>query len=53
MTKFATNECFDEFFVLMKDNITKQTTNMRDASAPKLRLVAETFPVHSFVVLFS
>ena len=47
-----THECFDEFFVLVKDNITKQTTMMRDASAPKLKLATETFRVHPFVVLF-
>ena len=41
-----TYECFDDLFVLKKDNVTKQTTNMRDASAPKLKLAAEIFHVH-------
>ena len=48
-----TPECFDELLVLVKGNITKEATNMRDASAPKLKFAAEPFHVHSFVVLFS
>ena len=48
-----TPECFDELFVLVKDNITKQITNMRDASTLKLKLAAKIFHVHSFVALFS
>ena len=43
-------ECFDNLFVLAKDNITKQTTNMKDASVLKLKFDAETFHIHSFVV---
>ena len=46
-------ECFDKLFVLAKDNITKQSVIMRDASALKLKLAVETFHVHLFVVLFS
>ena len=46
-------ECFDELFVLAKDNITKLSAIMRDASALKLKLAVETFHVHLFVVLFS
>ena len=46
-----TSECFGKLFVLAKDNITKQTTNMRNASAQKLKL-GETFHVHSLLVLF-
>ena len=45
-------ECFDGLFVPLKDRITKQTTNMGDSSAPKLKFAAEIFHVHSFVVLF-
>ena len=37
----------------MKDDITKSTKNMRDASASKRKLAAEPFHVHSFVVLCS
>ena len=48
-----TPECLDELFVLVKDNITKQITNMRDASTLKLKLAAKIFHVHSFVALFS
>ena len=36
-----TPECFDKLFVLVKDNITKQITNMRDASTLKLKLAAK------------
>ena len=43
-------ECFDNLFVLAKDNITKQTANMKDASVLKLKFDAETFHIHSFVV---
>ena len=42
-------ECFDKLFVFVKDDITKSTTNMRDARSPNLKLAAETFHVHSFV----
>ena len=44
--------CTCEQFV-EKGNITKQTQNMRDARASKLKLAAKPFHVHSFVVLFS
>ena len=47
-----TPEYFDKLFELAKENIAKQTINMRYASTPKLTLAAETFHVHSFVVLF-
>ena len=46
-----TPECFDKLFVLGMSGIAKETTNMRDVSAPKLNLVA--FLVHSFVVSLS
>ena len=36
-----TPECFDKLFILVKDNITKQITNMRDASTLKLKLAAK------------
>ena len=42
---------FDKLFVLVKENIAKQTINMRYASTPNLMLAAETFHIHSFVVL--
>ena len=48
-----TPECFDELFVLVKEDIAKQTVNMRDASTPKLKLAAKSFHVYLFVVLFS
>ena len=47
------SECFDKLLVLLKDNMTKYITNMRDPSTPKLKLAAKTFNVNSFVVLFS
>ena len=43
-------ECFDNLFVLAKDIITKQTTNMKDASVLKPKFDAETFHIHSFIV---
>ena len=48
-----TPECFNELFVLVRDNITLKITNMKDASTPKRNLAAKIFHVHSFVVLFS
>ena len=39
--------------LVVKDDITEQTKNMRDVSASKLKLAAEPFHVHSFVDLFS
>ena len=48
-----TPEYFDELFVLMKDGMTKEITNMRDASPPKLNLAGKIFQVHSCVDLFS
>ena len=49
-----TPEYFDEVFVLAKEDITKQYTAIfRDASMPKLKLVAETFHIHPFLLLFS
>ena len=48
-----TTECFDELFVLVKNDITQEITNMRDASTPKGKLAAKIFHVHLFVVLFS
>ena len=45
-----TPECFDKLFVLVRD-ITKKSTNMRDAITPKLKLDAKIFHVHSFIVL--
>ena len=41
------HKCFDKLFVHLKDDIAKWTTNMRDASTPKLKFAAETFHVHS------
>ena len=35
-----TPECFDELFVLAKDDITTLTAIVRDVSAPKLKLAA-------------
>ena len=37
----------------MKDDVAKKPTNIRYARAPILKLGAETFHVHSVVVLFS
>ena len=48
-----TPECFNELFVLVKEDIAKQIINMRDARTPKLELAAKTFDVHLFLVLFS
>ena len=48
-----TPECFDKLFVFVNDDITKQITNMRDASTPKLNLATEIFHVDSFVVFSS
>ena len=47
-----TPECFDKLLVRVKDVITKYIANMRDASTPKLKLAANIFHVHLFVVLF-
>ena len=46
-----TLEGFDKLLVLVKDDITKEITNMSDASSQKLKLAAKLFHVHSFVVL--
>ena len=35
-----TPKCFDELFVLAKDDITTLTAIVRDVSAPKLKLAA-------------
>ena len=48
-----TPECFNELFVLVKEDIAKQIINMKDARTPKLELAAKTFDVHLFLVLFS
>ena len=48
-----TPEYFDKLFLLAKNHITKQTTNMTEASASKLKLATETCHVHSFLVLSS
>ena len=47
-----TPECFDGLFVLMRGSIIKQIANIGDASSPKLRLAANMFHIHSFVILF-
>ena len=49
----VTPKCFDELFALVKTDIIKQITNMRDTSTPKLKFAAKIFLVHSFVVVFS
>ena len=48
-----TLECFNNLFVLVNKDITKQITSMRDATTPKLNLATKIFHVDSFVVLFS
>ena len=50
---FFDRHCFDELLVLVNDHITKQITNMRDASTPKLNLDTKIFHADLFVVLFS
>ena len=48
-----TPEGFDKLFELVKYDITKQVTNMSDASTSKLKLSAKIFHVYSFVLLLS
>ena len=42
-------ECFDELFVLVKNDITKYITNMRDASTSKLRFTTKIFHGHAAI----
>ena len=49
-----TPDCFDELFVLVKEDIAEQTISMKDASAKKLKFATKTFHVHficSFIFL--
>ena len=47
-----TSECFDELFVIGRDNNIKEITNIRAGSSSKLRLAEKMFHDYSFGVLF-
>ena len=47
-----TSECFDELFVIGRDNNIKEITNIRDGSSSKLKLDEKMFHDYSFGVLF-
>ena len=47
-----TSECFDELFVIGRDNNIKEITNIRDGSSSKLKLAEKMFHNYSFGVLF-
>ena len=47
-----TSECFDELFVIGRDNNIKEITNIRDGSSSKLKLAEKMFHDYSFGVLF-
>ena len=47
-----TSECFDELFIIGRDNNIKEITNIRDGSSSKLKLAEKMFHDYSFGVLF-
>ena len=47
-----TSECFDELFLIGRDNNIKEITNIRDGSSSKLKLAEKMFHDYSFGVLF-
>ena len=47
-----TSECFDELFIIGRDNNIKEITNIRDGSLSKLKLAEKMFHDYSFGVLF-
>ena len=47
-----TSECFDELFVIGRDNNIKEITNIRAGSSSKLKLAEKMFHDYSFGVLF-